>query len=52
MDGLMGWVCRSVMTIGLRRASPKVMAFFITVSPGPSMIPSIVGALKMNERML
>lgn len=36
----------------LMRASPKVMAFFITVSPGPGMIPSILEALKMNERIL
>lgn len=31
---------------------PQDYGFFITVSPGPSMIPSIVGALKMNERIL
>lgn len=45
------WVTSSV-TIGLMRASPKVMTFFITVSPGPGMIPSILEALKMNERIL
>ena len=36
----------SPVTEGLMRASPKAMAFFITVSLGPSIMPSTVGAFK------